>query len=540
MQVSDTPAVRTKLRQPRLSPTQSAILNLLVAKEMAGDTPPQVKSAIAFYRARDFQPAWSGGAAQEEMAREIQDILAMAHTHGLNDEDYKLPSDEFRSKRGADVAKFDIALTAALLRYASDVRNGRIKPGSVFDDVGLPQSDFDTAAELNKALKAHALVKFLADLPPPQAQYRQLALALAYYRSISDQGGWTEIPGPAPIRLDGKDKRLPLLIKRLGYEDPELADNAKPSPAELLQAVKRFQGRNGLEAQGNVGRETLAALNVPADLRVAQIEANMERWRWMPRQLENRYIAVNVPDQSAEYVKDGEVMLSSKVVVGRKASPTPIARATIVAAVVNPPWNIPGYIAARDLLPHLRRNANYLAAKNMVIMDGPPGDPHGRTIDWRKVQPATFPYAIRQLAGPATALGALMLDSPNDFDVYLHDTPNKKLFTLDDREISNGCVRVQQIMPLASLALTGDADAGMDMINQAIGTHQTQRIELSEPLPVYFLYWTALTGPDGKIQFRPDRNGRDTKLMAALTHTDSGKKAKTDSSAPQEDEDVTP
>jgi murein L,D-transpeptidase YcbB/YkuD len=271
-----------------------------------------------------------------------------------------------------------------------------------------------------------------------------------------------------------------------------------------------------------MGGETLAALNVPASLRAAEIAANMERWRWLPRQFERRYIAVNVPGQSLEYVRDGEVVLSSKVVVGRKSSPTPITRSAIVAVVANPPWNIPGYIAARDLLPHLRQNANYLATKNMVVMDAPPDDPYGRTIDWQKIEPAKFPYAIRQLPGPATALGALMLDSPNDFDVYLHDTPNKKLFDLKQREISNGCVRVQQIFPLASLALTGDAEEGMDVLSEATKSHETQRLELERPLPVYFLYWTALPGPDGQIEFRPDRNGRDAPLIAALSEKDRG------------------
>src|SRR6185295_7250880 len=210
-------------------------------------------------------------------------------------------------------------------------------------------------------------------------------------------------------------------------------------------------------------------------------------------------------------------------VVGRKSSPTPITRSAIVAVVANPPGNIPGYIAARDLLPHLRQNANYLATKNMVVMDAPPDDPHGRTIDWQKIEPAKFPYAIRQLPGPATALGALMLDSPNDFDVYLHDTPNKKLFDLKQREISNGCIRVQQIFPLASLALTDDVDEGMDTLREATKSHETQRLQLDRPLPVYFLYWTALPGAGGGIEFRPDRNGRDAPLIAALSEKDGGR-----------------
>jgi murein L,D-transpeptidase YcbB/YkuD len=245
----------------------------------------------------------------------------------------------------------------------------------------------------------------------------------------------------------------------------------------------------------------------------------MERWRWMPAAFERRYIAVNVPDQSLKFMRDGNAVLNSRVIVGRKMSPTPITRSAIVAVVANPPWNIPGDIAARDLLPHLRKSPNYLATKHMVVTDGPPGDPYGRTIKWASVTPADFPYAIRQLPGPTTALGAVMLDSPNDFDVYLHDTPNKKRFESDVREISNGCVRVQQILPLASLALTDDTAKGMGKLNQAIKTHDTQRLALDEPLPVYFLYWTALAEADGSVGFRPDRYGRDAPLIAALTRS---------------------
>jgi murein L,D-transpeptidase YcbB/YkuD len=190
--------------------------------------------------------------------------------------------------------------------------------------------------------------------------------------------------------------------------------------------------------------------------------------------------------------------------------------------VVNPPWNIPGDIAARDLLPHLKQNPDYLALKHMVVTDGPPGDRSGRKIDWRKVSAADFPYAIQQLPGPGTALGALMLDSPNDFDVYLHDTPGKQFFTLPDREVSNGCVRVQQIFPLASLALKDDPEQGQAMLRQAVKTGKTQRLTLSSPLPVYFLYWTATADANGNVEFQPDHYGRDGVLIAAL----AGKRVK--------------
>jgi murein L,D-transpeptidase YcbB/YkuD len=467
---------------------------------------------LAFYQAREFRAAW----LDENNVTEVRRVLGRADAQGLRISDYTLPTGELPSP-DLEAARYDIALTAAVLRYARDVRTGRFRPGDIYSDVGLPARVYDAPAELNRALGAASLPRYLADLPPQHPEYGRLAEALARYRTIADEGSWPLVPGNSELRLDRNDARLEALIQRLRVEDPALDAVAKPSRAQVRDAVKRFQARTGLADDGRVGPETLAALNVPASIRAQQIAANMERWRWLPRQFESRYVAVNVPDQSVQFVKDGDVVLTSRVVVGRKTSATPLIRTEIQTVVVNPPWNIPGDIAARDLLPHLKRNANYLATKNMVVMDAPTSDPHGRKINWRNIKAAEFPYAIRQLPGPTTALGSVMLDSPNDFDVYLHDTPNKKLFALNTREISNGCVRVQAIFPLASLALTGDVEDGMGMINEARRTRETQRLPLENPVPVYFLYWTASVDKEGSVDFRPDRYGRDAVLIAALT-----------------------
>ena len=488
------------------SPAARSAIQDILLKQRAGIPDP----VAAFYESRKFAPAWSGDEDAEESASAARALLARAGEQGLRAEDYAFPND------CGDAAKCDIALTEAVLGYAHDVRVGRIAPKSVYEDVDLPAPSFDAAAALSQAISSHAVPDWLDALAPSHPEYVRLVQALAKYRDIADQGGWPALPGGKEINPAGKDRGAKLLTQRLALEDPILASLAKPTPAQIRDAVKRFQGRNGLGNDGRVRDKTLAALNVPASFRVAQIAANMERWRWLPAQFEDRAIAVNVPDQSLAFIADGQTVLHSRVVVGQKESPTPILRTAVIAAVVNPPWNIPGDIAAKALLPHLRRDPGYLASRHMVVIDGPPGDPTGRTIKWRKIVPDEFPYAIRQLPGPATALGALMLDSPNDFDVYLHDTPNKTLFNLDQREISNGCVRVQQIFPLASLALSGDASQSLRELTAARNSHQTQRLALDQPLPVYFLYWTALTDADGNAGFRPDLYGRDAPLIAAL------------------------
>ena len=501
------PVVALPVVQEPAPQTETALKAIL----MSGAQP----DVLAFYQAREFRPAWTGGKDDEKTIADVRAVLGKANEQGLRNADYTLPR-YARPAVGAEAARYEIATTEVVLRYSRGVRTGRFRPSDIYGDAGLPAPVFNAAAELNRAAASGSLARYVAELQPSHPEYRRLAVALARYRAIAEEGGWPMVPGTTEIRLDRNDARLDALIKRLTFEDSALDANPKPSRNDVRDAVKRFQARNGLVDDGRAGPETIAVLNVPAPVRVEQIAANMERWRWLPAQFESRYVMVNVPDQSVQYFHDGKVVLKSKAIVGRKTSATPIIRTEIKTVVVNPPWNIPGDIAARDLLPRLKRNANYLASRKMVVMDGPPGDPTGRTINWRAIKPEEFPYAIRQLPGPTTALGAVMLDSPNDFDVYLHDTPNKKLYDFNMREISNGCVRVQEIFPLASLALTGDLEDGMGMINDARKTRQTQRIALDNPVPVYFLYWTATVDTDGNVDFRPDRYGRDLVLIAAL------------------------
>jgi murein L,D-transpeptidase YcbB/YkuD len=470
----------------------------------------------AFYEKRDFQPVWTGSAEATQAATQMRNVLMQADQQGLDGAAYPASSLQAAPSlaSGRDAAYYDVTVTEALLRYARDVRVGRTRPNDIYKDVGLPASDFDASAALELALRNRSVNEFLTDLPPAHPEYRWLGEALVRYRGIAKQGGW-----PSLTTGSESDSNVKLLVKRLAMEDSMLANIPNPSANELHEAITRYQTRNGIKPDGKVGSETLAALNVPVLVRIQQIVANMERWRWVPRQFEHRYIAVNIPDQSLTFVQDGRVLMSSRVIVGRKTSPTPILRTVAGALVANPPWNVPGDIAANQILPNLKRNPNYLAAHNMVVMNGPADDPRGLTIQWNNIPPGQFPYEIRQLPNPVSAMGVVMLDSPNDFDVYLHDTPGKKPFDDNERGISNGCIRVQQIMPLASLALTNDLSAGLGQLNQAIASHETRRLTLDDPLPVYMLYWTAIADANGNVGFRSDRYNRDPPLITALAKT---------------------
>jgi len=260
----------------------------------------------------------------------------------------------------------------------------------------------------------------------------------------------------------------------------------------------------------------LADDGTEASERVDQIAANMERWRWLPHRLESRRVMVNAADATLEVIDNDQVILRSKVIVGAADSPTPIFRAVATGVTVNPPWNVPASIASNEFLPRLRSNPNFLLSQNIVLLNGPADDPHGTRIDWNRVSPEAFPYRLQQRPGAGNALGQLKLEMPNTFSVYLHDTPGKREFARPERNLSHGCVRVEQILPLASVALSGDAMAAAETLTGAVTSGETQYLALEQPLPVYILYWTAIGNGDGTVQFRRDVYGRDTRLLRAL------------------------
>lgn len=510
-------------------PTGNTLQSILEPGPSALHQTPSLDSedVLAFYRARNFRPAWTGDAEAERHAQEARAVLVRADEQGLTAENYAFAPPHHDIAESLPAAEYEFAVTRAVLRYARDVRTGRVQLNDIYRDVELPASPFNTAVELRHALDEGTVTEFLTTLPPPHPEYHRLAAALKTYRAFAESPSSPQ----GRMAFDADNPEFHLLAARLALEDSELAALTAPSENDIRAAVRRYQTRKRLSSDGIVGPATWGALQADSEARIERIAANMERWRWLPRRFEAHRVMVNVPAQTLQFVSNDEVKLSSRVVVGAERSQTPILRTEAIAVKANPPWNIPGDIAARDLLPYMRRNANYLQERNMVLVDTLETDPYGHQIDWSKVEPAQFFYSVRQLPGPETGLGALMLDMPNGFDVYLHDTPAKQFFALDDRALSNGCVRVQDIFELASLALTHDADAGTEPLRAAIESGETQFLPLNTPLPVYMLYWTATDSPNGVMTFPADRYDRDEALInAILAHSANGVEV---ASAPQ-------
>lgn len=245
------------------------------------------------------------------------------------------------------------------------------------------------------------------------------------------------------------------------------------------------------------------------------LAANMERWRWLPARLEPDRIEVNAATAELTLWLGGKAVLSSRVIVGKPATRTPILRAEAAGITVNPAWNVPQSIAVKEILPKLKRNPAWLKSQDMMLLNGPAGDPYGLTVDWRGVTAARFPYRIRQAPGAKNPLGLVKLELPNRFDVYLHDTPVKAAFDRANRAQSHGCIRVEQILPLASYALSAGPDA-VARIQDEIGQGETRYLPLSRTVPVYILYWTAFADRNGTVSFARDLYGRDQRMIAAL------------------------
>jgi murein L,D-transpeptidase YcbB/YkuD len=339
-----------------------------------------------------------------------------------------------------------------------------------------------------------------------QAQLHGLGVALNTYRAIAQSGGWPFIPPGKVIERGKSDSRTSLLRERL-RRNGDLTEIAAGDvvDAGLAAAISRFQLRHGLIADGRVGAETYAALNLTAAARATQIEINLRRWQAAP-ELGPTYIRVNAAAQTLEFVKNGVVALRMPVIVGDRRHPTPEFTASLTGVLFNPPWYVPPSIVAREIVPRLRRDPGYLARQNIRIL-GRDDDPFGHSIDWKRFTARNGLPRLRQDPGPNNSLGRIKFDLPNPYNVYLHDTPGKALFTKSVRAFSHGCIRVSQPRELA-LALL-DASWSMAAIDEAIAAGVTRRVPVAPAVPVHIAYFTAFIDADGNVAFRQDIYGRD-------------------------------
>ncbi|MEN8135351.1 MAG: L,D-transpeptidase family protein [Thermodesulfobacteriota bacterium] len=488
-----------------------------------------------FYERRAFQPSWSNNGQLATHITELVVALNNADVEGLRPADYHLYSiksllgklarlqGEGKSLALEDLVDLDLLLTDAFLAYASNLINGRINPEAIHEQWIPYNHGDDLVAILDEALSSsQGVAATLQGLRPPHDGYRRMMEALADLRDIARMGGWPMVEDGFNLQQGMRHRRVHALRQRLmisgDYDAPVMA-NENLFDEKLAAAVHRFQQRHGLKADGLVGPETLAALNVPVAKRLRQIKLNMERWRWIPHNLGRRYILVNIADFSLKVFEDSQKILETRVVVGKFHRSTPVFSDRVEYLVINPYWYLPATIIVEDVVPKILANPNYLAQKRIKIFAAGSNETQElepTAIDWTGISKENLPYKLRQEPGPSNVLGRVKVMFPNKFAVYLHDTPGQGLFRKTARDFSSGCIRLEKPVELAAYLLGDDPLWSRENILATMASGERQVVTLPEQVPIHILYWTAWSDKDGRMHFRNDIYDRDKQLLAAL------------------------
>lgn len=486
--------------------------------ELAGTTVYNLSVTQEFYARDQSKPAWTNPAAVRELAAAID----QAWREGMNGRDYHQDQVQglLEGTLGLDVAERDLLLTDSLVRLTYHYALGKVDPAEYVAswnyDRDLPE--IDPVAWLDEVIVNGGIGAGLDILKPATPTYQNLVLALAEYRLIAERGGWNSVADGTTLRLGDRDTRVAQLHRRLqaeGSADLEAAAEADYFDDGLEQAIIRFQSRYRLDADGVVGRQTLAAMNVPVEQRIGQIRVNLERAR-MLRDIAPTAVVVDIAGFEVALFRDGQRVLTKRAQVGRPYRSTPVFRDVITHLEINPTWTVPPTIFKKDVLPAIKRDPDYLKKKNMqvITMQGEQVDP--ATVDWQLYPRQGFPYMIRQTPGPHNALGRLKVMFPNKHMIYLHDTPNRELFKRSERTFSSGCIRVENIEQLAELLLDDPQLWNLATIDAAIDSRETRRVNLPQPMPIYLAYWTVQVQADGEVQFKQDPYDRDTLMLKVL------------------------
>jgi len=455
-----------------------------------------------FYDTRLWRPAWLA------MADQLLPVLSAADQEGLALRPLHVAA--ISARRAASgvqgQAELDLLFTDGLLRYAAAMRGQRVDPTEIEDDWYLETPSFSPVLWLKDHVRD--LPAALPTLAAPYQGYQLLRKVTA---------GPPLKPGAADPRIAEIRKRL-LATGELPADSDSVSENYDDA---LVAAVQLFQRRHGLTDDAALGPRTIRAMNVSAAERARQVAINMERWRWLPQRMEKDHIVVNVPAAQMEVVEDGVAVMAMKVIIGDPDHPTPALRARMTSIVINPIWRIPASIATHEILPKLKKDPGYLIANDLELVSDsfPPGSPEsqGIGVNWHDM--TSMPWPVRQKAGSDNALGRIKFNTPNDDDIYLHDTPNHKAFNRNDRALSHGCVRVEKPEELALYVLR-DKDWTREKLDEEIGKGGTHTVTLAKGLPVWLFYWTVWVDGDGVLQTRDDIYERDEHLAAALARAD--------------------
>lgn len=472
-----------------------------------------IPSLSQAYLDHEFAPFWS----DQEKADELIAWLGQSGKEGLNSEDYHV-SDilEIRNTPSSEnLANLDILLTDAFILYASHLLSGKVNPESIEAEWHLLKNEANPLKYLS-LLDSVTVSEIFTAIRPSNEDYRALQAQLDFFRSIEKQP-FTTIPSGTMLKPGMADPRVPLIRNLLVmYGDLTEQDTTEEDTYDdaMKAAVISFQERHGLEAIGNIGDQTIAMLNLSPAERIKTIEVNLERIRWLPRELTDYHLMVNIVNFELEVVKQKTVERNHRVIVGRDYRKTPVFSSTLDYVVFNPTWTIPPTILRNDVIPSIKRDSDYLNRNRIGVYNnrGVRLDPD--TINWDRSDIYSFTY--RQEPGRANALGLVKFMFPNSFSVYLHDTPARELFGRTERAFSSGCIRVDKPLELAGYLLQDQPGYSQADINRIIDSGITTTVMLNQKPQVYLIYLTTWVDDSGRIQFRKDIYNRDERLYKAL------------------------
>lgn len=498
---------------------------------VTGDTLHLQPSVVKFYEDRGYEPAWTDNDEILDRGRAMLEALRQATEDGLDPERYQYSvADRLAGVLAKDsvddvndgleelayLGDLDIILTEGFYRYGKDLVEGTLDPKSAGLVWRIPRGEPPTEQLIVDVLNGADPAETLRALRPATPYYARMMKALAHYSDVEAGGGWPTVAG-ANIRAGETSASAGSLRRRLIAEgDPVEADLAQKGMADstrfdgdLAAALSHFQRRHGLVPDSALGPATLAELNAPASQRVLELKINLDRWRWLPRSLGDRFIMVNIAGFEMELVEHDQPALSMNVVVGKEAWETPVFADTMKYLIVNPYWNVPASIQKDEVIPALMRDPGYLDRNGFEVVDSRARVVDAGSVDWSEDASS---YAIRQRPGRSNALGKLKFMLPNDLNIYLHDTPADHLFSRNSRAFSHGCIRLEHPRELARHLMQTVTGTSPDNLEDLIASGKEKRINFTEGVPVYIVYFTGWAAPDGSVRFYPDIYGQDRRL----------------------------
>ena len=505
---------------PALAPDAVALKAALQA-EMA-ELPADRRSAIdGFFAARGYAPFWTepGSARPDELVAALEAADAQGLPRSRYAPDALALMFDTPGDQGAAAAR-EVAAMGAYLGLATDLSVGIVDPSGISPEISVNPTP-PAASVLLAALADAPVPEALHAFEPASPDYARLVAEKARLEALSQGEAWGPAVSEGPTLHPGDSSprvaELRTRLARLGYVVPTAESAGEGFDDGLAQSVQTFQEDYGLVGDGVVGSRTLAAVNAPVETRLAQVVVNLERMRWMPRDLGERYLFVNIPDFTVKLYEGGQVAWQSKVVVGKtKVTETPEFSDEVSYLVVNPTWHIPDSIAIRDYLPKLQKDPMVLKRQNIRLLTRAGTEINPKLVDFTQYTPENFPFRIKQRPADDNALGKVKFMFPNQFSIYLHDTPHREYFARDVRAFSNGCIRVEKPTELAEILLAGQADDPAAAFDGWVAAKTERNVTLKRAIPVHITYRTVWFDDAGTAVYRPDVYGRDARVLEVL------------------------